>query len=287
MKQYPITRRNNTDKRTLEALKEILAQCEEYGCRPPLHPTTDFGREITTMNHMLNSRRNKGQPIPAEITELYKKILQYPTFTQHNRRVEAKQKERNQVNWNIKVEKFKADFPNIELVFVIFGEDVFRDVINANQNRTMTKFLAEYLDYIVNSAIDPKSRDYEILMMYIGNCADTQPQAPGNKNAFKSDELPFSPSGIHPGTIAEKYGLTNTRIIQILRKKLYKLRRNINKDVFQHYIAGNTQAMLNAMPERLHARFIYQQKRRIVDLKTQDLNRVGQWLMKNFDPKTL
>ena len=285
MKQYPITRRNNTDKRTVEALKEILAQCEEYGCRPALHPTTDFGREIITMNHMLNSRRNKGQPIPAEITELYKKILQYPTFAQHNRRVETKQKEINQANWKAKTEMFKADFPNIELVFVIFGEDVFRDVINANQNRTMTKFLAEYLDHIVNSAINPKSREYEILMMYIGNGADAQ--RPDKKMIFRSDELPFSPSGIHPGIIAEKYGLTNTRIIQILRKKLYKLRRNINKDVFQYYIAGNTQAMLNAMPERLHALFIYQQKRRIADLKTQDLNSVGQWLMKNFDPKTL
>ena len=283
MKNYPIVRRKNTDIRIINALKQILAQCEEYGCRPVLRPYTELGREIATIQHTLNARKRKELPIPAEIIELYKKILSYPTFYQHNKRVLQKQEENNRIAQNIKCEKFKQDFPNAELIFVILGQDTFKHVVNANRDKGTTKFLAEYLDFVVSNVINKESREYEILMMYIGNSADSCAQ--DKKITFKSETLPFSPCGIHPSIIAEKYGLSKTRIVQILSKIIYKLRKSINPDVFKHYIAGDTDAMLKSMPTKLQVVFRFQQRTQIADMETAELKKAGWWMLNNFDTK--
>lgn len=181
-------------------------------------------------------------------------------------------------NLDKKIEQTQEFFPKIGIIYLLYGPETYNRVIEAYTTPSNAKFLAEYIDSII---LNLDKRTYDIFMMYIGfYCPKNQ-----SKMKFNSNNIPFPPNGMHPQMIANSYGLSQTRIIQILQKYTYHIKKQLQQDIINDYINGKIDTMLSKMPRNLQNTFKFQRKYKIADMPTYNINIVAEWMRENFPIK--
>ncbi len=266
-------KRNNNDVKYANILQKYLLECEKNGFRPSIR--SDAAREYAKITCIMRIRNTKGQPTSPALLELLNKISQIPTFQKQKLINKQQTIEATQANWNKQIDQTQEFFPKVGLIHVLYGPEMYNHVIKAFKNPTNAKFLSEYIDFIL-SPLD--KRTYDILMMFIGFYSPNIQ----SKKKFSSKNTPFPPRGMHPQIIANSFGLTKMRIIQIINNATRTLREKMSTKVIEHYINGNCDAMLTEMPKNLCDAFKLQQRNKITDMKTHDINTAAEWIYDNF-----
>ena len=54
------------------------------------------------------------------------------------------------------------------------------------------------------------------------------------------------------------------------------------KEFFDHYQNGNIDGMLAMLPQKLQQQYKFQQQKNMVQIPTDDINKVGEWLADNM-----
>ena len=277
-----------------QILEQVLKYCKEYGHRPPKGSLLDdwfaaiYKSGIwRSMPHEYYSANEEEKQKFHDTPEYKNYILVYeirsfPTeelkkVRDAGRVISIRKAAKNAVG----VERV---FPRAKLVRIIFGEAEYQR-ISAQNNDMAAKIFAEYFDNVLNATLT--ERDIEILELGVGigvsYTMKSESKKPTVVRQTQSNKMGYFVEGLHPRDIAEKHNLTEARVRQLQNKAITQLQQNQKlKEFFDHYQNGNIDGMLSMLPKHLQQQYKFQQQKNMVQIPTDDINKVGEWLADNM-----
>lgn len=191
-----------------------------------------------------------------------------------------------QAEFDEKLRKTQAAFPLLNLIYSI-NPATYEDVVKAYRDPETTKLLSDYIEYIFdkNSYAPDRTSRYtgptgdvkDILLKFSGIGVTDEMRAQYGQIGQRSAGGPYTgPGGLSMKTIMAMDGNTyklNSQIMRRLFRGLYE-GENMSK-VIDAYIAGDRQAMLDAMP-----RYIREQitNNMLDGVSFDEAGRIGRWL---------
>lgn len=283
MRQCSIKKAQNSEMRVRQDLKDIIAYCEQNGHRPALGSTMDL--RINSIRQIINKRISKNIDA-SEFAVIMQKIVSYPTFEAHSKRLDkekaAKFAKKQQELLEQKYNRISKIFPNVKLLCVLMGKEFYEQVLNAEVSTIGLKILSEQTSEFISKYKTSSSfktrRGIDALFKFVGigvTEKDIQDVYQGiNRTGRKMRNAP-SKNGLTLTELGYVFFVCSEVIRDdfIYLKSLFKY-SNLAA-LCEKYLAGDVNGMLSELPKNLRNMYEFQQKYNMLDMPTDELLKAG------------
>lgn len=278
--------KGNLQPQDIEAfLKMILEYTKKSGTKP------DNGTEYGKILRIIHKACTERGCASATTDNLLDEILSVPAYGR-KKILDAEGTVKSKINKSV-----EKHFPRVKLLRVIFGDTEYNQFLSAKNNDFSTRIFAEYLDNIISHNFS----DNEITMLEKAVGIGVTPQlraqvdvlykATGKKppHGLKKTGaylIGHYTDGLTPRDIAVLSDYTESRVRQLLNIAAKKFQspklQSVLRPMLDAYMAGDVTKLISVMPQKQQQIYKMQEKYKIGDVSTRDLNATGKWLMDNM-----
>lgn len=295
MTKSGIRKRQNNNRKYVLLLKKILRYCLEHGHRPP--EDSEMSIDLLRLNATMRRRMEHNIEISPELELLYNRVMGYRTqkmALKIKSGLDTEQRQRDQqarenAELQARIANIQPLFPNINILYHVLGADGYKKLIEKGDTGIGLRILNEYLEYLLQRCrFYTKDRNMEILKKACGIGITAEDMYIAKKAFVGRKRIKITrcdpTAGLTSRALGVIYNIGHDRAWQIVYTQISETRKNI-MPLFKDYLDGNVAGMMSKLPYGMQKQLSYQIAYKIDGMSTDDLNKAGLWLLKNFKVK--
>lgn len=273
MKKCYETRRRNTDDKVLVALQGVFTYYQNMGHRSQ-QPTAQL-RTLNSAHAIVNRRKRLGQSVPESWYAVLQQIYALPTENEWKKHQEQESAFAQMNDRSLYQDVLAKTIPLIGIFKTVFGEAAYYRMLDNPSDPATAMVFGEIVDTVVQ---DDGGRTMEVMKLYSGYNPVQQPSAKSSEKTLPEDCL-FTSKKPTFYELGQRYGLTRSRIEQIVKKESRYISNKLGK-YFECLTNNDAETMLQDFRHitGLRQRYEMYRKYKIADVSPKELALAGQWL---------